>query len=72
VGAAVWKIASIDCGKSIAKRLPLASGARGAGARASSRALVPVNNPTKEAKTIRLRRCLVTRYVLGGSVAGYY
>src|SRR5271155_2543146 len=71
VGAAVWKTASIDCGTSIAKRLPLASGARGAGASASSRALVPVSNAIKEPNTTRLRRCLVTGCVLGGSFAGF-
>src|SRR5262245_41521559 len=59
-GARVWKIASIDAGASIANRLLVASGVRGAGARAISRALVSIKTPTRDEKTTTLRRDFFT------------
>ena len=61
-GASVWKIASIVCGASIANRLLDASALSGAGASASSSALVSVRT------VISVERTMTRRWVFFTSV----
>jgi hypothetical protein len=59
-GVSVWKIASIELGMSMAKRVLVASGVSGAGANAISNALVNINTPTNDVKTTTLRCAFFT------------
>src|SRR5438067_6533133 len=59
-GVSVWKIASIELGMSMAKRVFVASGVSGAGANAISSALVNIKTPASAAKTTTLRCAFFT------------
>ena len=54
-GVSVWKTTSMVCGVSMANRLLVESGDSGAGARASSRALVRVKTVISVDRTMTLR-----------------
>src|SRR5437762_2591807 len=64
-GDLVWKITSIESGASMANKLAEVSGVSGAGASASSNALVAVRTPMRVVKTRNLRWVFFTSTPVG-------